>query len=597
MNNTMFHRGPDDEGYLVDGNFGFAQRRLAIIDLVKGVQPIYNEDRAESVICNGEIYNYKDIRKELGSNGHKFTTNSDTEVIVHLYEEMGLDFASKLEGMFAIALWDSRERKLILCRDRTGIKPLFYYLDESKLVFASELKSILLNKELDLDINMEALCDYLCFGYIPGPKSIFGKINKLEPGELMVVNEQGKAAHKRYWVLDCNDTVILSKSETVKRAYELIENAVKSQLVSDVPFGVFLSGGIDSSIVAAMMAKNLREKLKTFSIGFETSEYNELDRARIVAESIDSDHHEFIVSPDIESTILKLSEQYDEPFADPSAIPTYFVSKMAARHVKMCLSGDGGDELFGGYRRYGISLNHLWYDNIPTILKDIAGVLSNKMPFGMKGKVKLNALSLNRYERYVAGLCICNADTMRLLLRKHLFGSMDRYTSSGNLTAKFRNGFDFVNQMGMVDFKTYLVDNNLQKVDRASTLNSLEVRVPFLDRKVIEYAYSIPGHMKIENGNLKAILKKVAKMVLPSEITKYPKKGFSVPIKYWLRNELNGFLRDIIFSRDSFLADYCNAAFVKDIYEMHTRGDVDYSRLLWSIMNLELWARNYYGKN
>ena len=595
MNDTLYHRGPDDDGYFIEGNIGFGQRRLSIIDLESGKQPIYNEDKSIIAICNGEIYNYKKLTNYLRKKGHHFTTQTDVEVIVHLYEEMGTEFPNILEGMFAIALWDKNTQKLVLCRDHTGIKPLFYYLDNDAIFFASELKAIKINKNIDLEINLEAVSDYFSFSYIPGPKTIYKNCKKLDPGSIMIFDKNGLVENKKYWnVYDFNKHEIKSKNEYVNDVFDLINDSVKSHLVSDVPFGCFLSGGIDSSIVAAFMAKNLGSQLKTFSIGFDIGEYNELNRARIVANALNSEHHEELLKPNIENIIMKLSHQYDEPFADSSAIATYLVSEMASNHVKMCLSGDGGDELFGGYRRYQVAINNQWYDDIPNIVKKLCKRTSDTFPNGFPGKARLKSISQNKYNRYIEDLTVFNSETEKYLFNKSLNTSLSNYKSNLYFNNNQGENIDFINELCLMDFVTYLVDSNLQKVDRASMLNSLEVRVPFLNRALIEYAYSIPGSVKINNGNLKIILKEIAAMILPKEIIKFPKKGFSIPIKYWIRNELNIFLKDIILDRNSLMYDYIEYDYVNNLFLMHNTKNCDYSRHLWSIINFELWIRNYY---
>ena len=598
MNNTLYHRGPDDEGYFIEGNIGFGQRRLSIIDLESGKQPIYNEDNSIIAICNGEIYNYKKLTSDLRKKGHHFSTKTDVEVIVHLYEEMGTEFPNILEGMFAIALWDKNTQTLVLCRDHTGIKPLFYYLDEDAIVFASELKAIKINKDIDLELNIEAVSDYFSFSYIPGPKTIYKNCKKLDPGSIMVFDENGLVENKKYWnVHDFNKYEIKSQNQYVNDVYELINDSVKSHLVSDVPFGCFLSGGIDSIIVAAFMSKNLDSRLKTFSIGFDIEEYNELNRARIVANALNTEHHEELLKPNIEDIIMKLSYQYDEPFADSSAIATYLVSEMASNHVKMCLSGDGGDELFGGYRRYQFAINNQWYDDIPNIIKKLCKQTSDILPNGFRGKARLKSISLNKYNRYIENLTVFNSETEKYLFNRSLNTSLSNYKANLYFSNSHGENIDFINELGLMDFGTYLVDSNLQKVDRASMLNSLEVRVPFLNRALIEYAYSIPGSAKINNGNLKIILKDIAAMILPKEIIKFPKKGFSIPIKYWLHNELNIFLKDIISDRNSLMYDYIEYEYVNNLLLMHNTKNRDYSSHLWSIMNFELWIRNCYKKN
>ena len=591
MTNSLIHRGPDDEGYFIEGNIGLGQRRLAIIDLFSGKQPIYNEDKSVVVICNGEIYNYELLRNELKKKGHSFTTNTDVEVIAHLYEEEGINFPKRLEGMFAIAIWDKKKHTLLLCRDRSGIKPLYYYLDGDKLCFSSELKSFFQYNDLSLEINNEAIAEYFYYSFIPGPKTIFKNCFKVNPGTIIKINQNKQFSKINYWNVNSLDIIDFGNENIIDKTYKLIDNAVKSNLVSDVPFGCFLSGGIDSSIVAAFMSKNMDQPVKTFSIGFDDPKYNELDKARIVAESINADHHEAVLSPDIEDIIIKLSKQYDEPFADPSAIPTYLVSKMASDSVKMCLSGDGGDELFGGYTRYNNGMKNLYYDKIP--FKPIIKALAYQLPYNSRGKTRLSLLSQKRYNRYADALGIMSYIGLNKLFNKDFRNHIQDYNVQKSALKYITPKTDYINQMGIIDYSTYLVDSNLQKVDRASMLNSLEVRVPLLERAVVEFAYSIPGSKKIVNNDLKIILKQVANKLLPKKISEFPKKGFSVPIKDWSRKELKPMISEIIFSKDSYIYNYLNMQTVEKIYNYHNKNKVDNSRLIWSIMNFELWAINY----
>ncbi len=548
MADCMIHRGPDGEGILLNGNVGFAMRRLTIIDLETGNQPIYNEDGAIGVVQNGEIYNFKEVREELTSKGHKFSTASDTEVLVHAYEEWGTDSPKHLNGMFAFAINDSRNNTQFFARDRLGIKPFFWYLDADKFMFASEIKALLQDSEFPGELNEEGVWDYFSFGYVPAPGSIFKGLHKLEPGCSLTLKD-GKVKIERYWELDAQaESKVTDEDSLLEELEELLFKSVEERLVSDVPFGAFLSGGIDSSLVVAMMSRAMDMPVKTFSIGFEEFGYNELDKARIVSDLYKTDHHEYIVKADAVEILPKLARQYDEPFADSSALPTYYLSKMARQEVTMCLSGDGGDELFGGYNRYLPYVNGA-SGELPAALKSPAKFLSGLIPFGTPGKNKLRWSGMDRYERYIDQMSFYPNQIKKNLFAKDFLNGNSIPNSYDKLSGYYKGTEqrDPLTRVSKLDVHSYLVDNNLQKVDRASMLNSLEVRVPLIDYKVAEFALSVSSEFKIRGKIKKYLLRKLAEKLFPEEIFKQEKKGFSIPVAKWLRGDMKQFSRDLLF--------------------------------------------------
>jgi len=592
MADCLLHRGPDGEGILLKNNAGFAMRRLAIIDLKTGNQPIYNEDGTIGVVQNGEIYNYKEVRDELRSKGHNFATDSDTEVIVHAYEEYGKDCPNHLNGQFAFAINDTKTDTQFLARDRLGIKPLFWYSDTEKFMFASELKSLIQDNDFPAILDEEGVWDYFSFGYVPTPKSIFEGVNKLEPGCSLTLRD-GIIIIDRYWKLEANEELDISdESELLSILEGLLQKSVEDRLVSDVPFGAFLSGGIDSSLVVALMAKTMNMPVKTFSIGFEEFGYNELDKARIVSDLFNTEHHEYIVKADAVTILPKLAIQYDEPFADSSALPTYYLSKMAREEVTMCLSGDGGDELFGGYNRY------LRYANggaseLPAIFRQPAKMISNLMPHGTSGKNRLRWFGMDPLERYIDQMSFYPNQIKDQLFSHEFLNGSAKKNSYDKLRGYYKGteNRDQLTRVSNLDIHTYLVDNNLQKVDRASMLNSLEVRVPLIDYKVTEFAISLSSKYKIRGNIKKYLLRKLAEKKFPEEIFQQGKKGFSIPVAQWLRGEMNLFSYDLLF--DGKLKDrgMFNMKFIDKVWERHQTGKDNLSSQIWALNTFELWCR------
>ncbi|MDZ7260648.1 MAG: asparagine synthase (glutamine-hydrolyzing) [candidate division KSB1 bacterium] len=601
MCDVIQHRGPDDEGYYVNTNVGLGMRRLSIIDLVTGKQPISNEDGSVWIVFNGEIYNFPQLRAELQSKGHQFVTKTDTETIVHAYEEYGEECPTRLNGMFAFAIWDNRSKRLFIARDRLGIKPLYYYFDGHRFVFGSELKSILQMPDIPRRVDPRALDNFLTFEYIPAPLSIFKDVKKLSPGHSLTLKD-GQISLRRYWELICqeNGADIEVICENLR---ELLTDAVKIRLISDVPLGAFLSGGLDSSSVVALMSRVMDRPVKTFSIGFDDVTYNELHYARIIAKHFKTEHHEFIIKPDAVELTEKLIGYLDEPFGDFSIFPTYLVSKMARDYVTVVLSGDGGDELFAGYDTYIADRLASRYQKLPGFVrKGIVAPVLNSIPPTSKKKG-----FINKAKRFVEGMALpedlCHtrwmiflssrerdqlyAEDLKQALRKE-----DPYAFIRHFFATA--GFDDpLNRQMYVDIKTYLVDDILVKVDRMSMATSLEARVPFLDYRFVEFAANIPSRLKLQGKQTKYILKRAMSQILPREILTRGKEGFSIPIKNWLKNELKPMMMDILSPSKIAEQGFFNLDYVEKLKDEHLRGVENHSHRLWALMMFGYWYEKY----
>lgn len=630
MNNTLIHRGPDDEGYFVNdgrregwearrlggkkagrlgrGNVGLGHRRLSIIDLDTGRQPMGNEDGSIQVVFNGEIYNFLDLRKQLESKGHKFITQSDTETIVYAYQEWGENFVTKLRGMFAIALWDNRLKKLILVRDRVGKKPLYYYYSKDKIIFASELKAILADSSIPRNIDIHALDAYLSFGYVPSPLSIFKNIKKLSPAHMAVCTPDGFKI-KQYWHLDMESTAETGSERDIMEELESIfDEAVRLRLISDVPLGAFLSGGIDSSAVVASMAGFMNsEPVKTVSIGFSEKKFDELKYARIVAERYNTDHAEFVVSPDALNILDKIVWHFDEPFADASAIPTYYVSEMARRKVTVALSGDGGDEIFAGYiMRYRMNrMENSIRKKIPSLVgRYILGPISNVypkadfLPRPLRLKSFLSNLSHSFEHAYFQDMSFYFLPEMKQKLYtlefKSKVSNYNAFDVLGRHFAENKNS-DITTRVQYVDIKTYLPEDILVKVDRMSMAHSLEVRAPILDHKLMEFVGKLPSSLKLKGNVSKYIFKRINENRLPNDILYRKKQGFCIPLAEWLRIDLRDFANEILFSAGSGLKDYFNMKYIKSLWGSHLSGKQDYSAPLWGLIMFELWRKKFYN--
>src|SRR5262249_10013126 len=550
MCGVIEHRGPDDEGFYIDGGAALGMRRLAIIDLNTGHQPISNEDGTVWIVFNGEIYNYRELRAEMILLGHSFRTLSDTEVIVHLYEQYGESCVTRLRGMFAFAIWDRRKRSLFAAPDRVGIKPFHYAQTPAAFIFGSEIKSVLQHPAVDRSVDPQAVSDFLSFGYVPDPKTTFAGINKLEPGHTLTLTDSAISI-RRYWDFnyDQSSQVRRSEREYVERLRELLSESVRLRLLSDVPLGAFLSGGVDSSTVVAMMAREMGQPVKTFSIGFKESSCDELGQARIVARHLNTDHHEFVVTPNVCELVREIVWHHDEPFADVSSVPTYIVSKMASEHVTVVLSGDGGDEVFGGYDRYLVDIARRKYERIPAaVRRNVFARAGRMLPRGAYGKNFLSNIALDSPDRYIDSLSYFNQPKKQDLLSADFKSLVEGYDAEDRFKDLFMqpNMADSLDRMMYLDSKTYLAGDILTKVDRMSMAHSLEARVPLLDHQLIEFAQTIPAELKVRGRVQKHIFKEVARGMIPDAIIERPKQGFDVPIKNWLNNELRVMFDEVI---------------------------------------------------
>jgi asparagine synthase (glutamine-hydrolysing) len=595
MNATLVHRGPDSGGQLVDGPVGLAARRLSIIDLAGGDQPIANEDATVHVVHNGEVYNHAALRAELEQTGHAFATDhSDTEVLVHCYEQHGLSFAERLRGMFAIAIWDARRRRLVLARDRYGIKPLYWGRTGAALAFASELKALRAAPGVARTVDPAAVEAFLAFNSIPAPLSIYRDVRKLPPGCLLVWDEGAPEPRvERYARVGPVPAAEVRDEPAPALARELLarlRDSVRAHLVSDVPVGVLLSGGVDSSALAALAAQESGERVSTFSIGFEERAFDELSRARLVAERYGTDHHELVVRPDAAELLPALVDAFDEPFADSSALPTYLVSKLAAGHVKVALSGEGADELFGGYYTYVADLLAARVGRLAAAARPAVELLpsgSGKVPFEYKAKRFARGAALPPLERHHAWKEIFSDDARAELLarRDRTRDPLDAYRERYAETA----GAEPLARLQDVDLGIYLVDDLLVKTDRASMACSLEARVPFLDAAVSDFALALPTRHKVRGRQKKRLLRMAVEPLLPREIVHGRKHGFSIPAAAWLRGELEPFARDVLAPERIARHGWLRPEAVTAVLERHVARREDLSRQLWGLIALSLW--------
>jgi asparagine synthase (glutamine-hydrolysing) len=601
MCDQIIYRGPDDEGLYVADGAGLGMRRLSIIDLSGGHQPVFNEDRSAWVVFNGEIYNFPELRPELERRGHRFYTRTDTEVIIHLYEEMGAECVQKLRGMFSLAIYDRTKRKLVLARDRLGKKPLHYALVKDKLYFGSEIKSILAVAPELAEVNAQGLLEYLYYGYVPDPLTAFTGIQKLAPGHLLEF-EKGKIQIRQYWDLPRYNThVPKSEEECLEELERRLLEATRIRLISDVPLGAFLSGGTDSSTIVALMARASSAPVKTFSIGFTKNDFNEAEYARIVARKFGTDHHEMILEPDVVETVEHLTSSLEEPFGDSSMLPTYYVSRMARQHVTVALSGDGGDEIFAGYDRYRIHSNRRFFEYFPDWgRKFFRDQIFPLLPRGMQGRGFSYNVSLPWRERYVDGLSFVPAfERTTPLLSDDFRQILRRSDDPQNVLLRYfakAPARDPVSELLYVDTKTYLAGDILTKVDRMSMLNSLEVRAPMLDHKFIEWVTGLPPEWKLRGSSQKYILRKLAERVgVPGAALNRPKQGFSLPLVHWMRNELKDMLMILLEPR-SLQRGYFEADGIRKLMNDHLYTGRDLTGRIWRLLMFELWHRNFLEK-
>jgi asparagine synthase (glutamine-hydrolysing) len=603
MCERMVHRGPDSEGLMVASGVALGMRRLAIIDLVTGEQPVYNEDRSVAVILNGEIYNYRELRDDLEKRGHSFRSASDTEVLPHLYEEYGTEMLQHLNGMFAFALWDAKRRRLLLARDRFGEKPLYWGVFDNTLLFASEPKVLLAYPAVRPSVNLQALRQYLSFDYVPAPLSIYEGVNKL-PAAHSLTLEDGRIEVERYWRLSYKKhEPVPSEQEAAEHLRELLADSVRMRLVSDVPLGVLLSGGIDSSMVTALAVRASSETVKTFSISFAEGSFDESTYARAVAKFLGTDHHEERFSADLAAGLVsEIGSWMDEPLSDPSLLPTYLLSRFTRKHVTVALGGDGGDELFAGYPMYlGHRLAEL-YAKVPRVLRrglvePVVGMLPVKtknLSFDYRARRFVSGADREPVARHHTWFGSFTPDEQRELLTNEV-----QQASDGDVYRDARamcqdcDASDLIERMQCLDTQLYLAEDILTKVDRASMAVSLEVRAPFLDPRVAEYAASLPPKYKLRGRKSKYILKQAASGLLPPFVARRRKKGFGVPFAEWLKGKLRPLARDLLSPERVRRAGVFNPEYVARLQDEHERGVANHRKLLWTLLSFELWHESF----
>jgi asparagine synthase (glutamine-hydrolysing) len=594
MAGTLSHRGPDDQGVYVSKGVGLGHRRLSIIDLSGGHQPLSNEDGSIWIAFNGEIYNFEELNKQYLAHGHEFRTRCDTETIVHLYEELGEDCFQKLRGMFALALWDGRRKKLILARDRIGKKPLFYSWNGRRLVFGSEIKALWPAGGISKELDYEAVSDYFSYQYVPAPKTIYQDVRKLRAAHFLVV--EGETLREQpYWDLTFNAVRESTEEQWCEQFLHEYRQAVKMRLISDVPLGAFLSGGVDSSSVVALMSE-IERPVTTCSIGFAEEKYDEAAQAKQFAATVGARHFEYVIRPKALELLPKLAWHYDEPFGDSSAVPTYYVSQVARQNVTVALSGDGGDENFAGYGRYRLTM---WEERLrsyfpPGLRRGVFGPLGAAYPkLGwapriFRAKSTLQSLSLGLIDGYISSGSCCPPAMKQRLFTPDVLSRLNGYNSIDVAREHFNRAdtLDPLSRIQYVDIKMYLVDDILAKVDRASMANSLEVRCPLLDHKLMELIAQMPSGMKLRNGQGKYIFKKSLERLVPSSLLYRPKKGFAVPVAEWFRGELKEFAFERLMNQEDGLL---NNRFLRGCWNQHQRGQRDWSALLWCALMFRTW--------
>ena len=605
MSDAIIHRGPDDEGFYVKDDIGLAFRRLSIIDLNTGNQPIHNEDSTVWVVFNGEIYDYVELREDLIEKGHSFYTRSDTEVIVHLYEEYGTEFPLHLNGMYAIALWDEKKKRLLLVRDRPGIKPLYYAETNDGIMFASEIKA-LLKGGVSRATDHEAINQYLSYGYVPSPLTGFEAIRKLDSGHMLICSGNS-CSKKEFWDLTENSFAIedFNEDEMADRLIEELKMVINRQVRSDVPLGIFLSGGIDSSLIASVAAEKCNLKLNAFTIGFEEASYNELGNAKIVADRLGLPMQEYILSEsEIFGEIENIMSFLDEPLFDYSVIPVYFISKLARSHVKTVLGGEGGDELFGGYQTHYLHRITEWYRKIPRAMRNGIRSVVNRLP--ESHSYLSTAYKLKRFtygaefpydEAHYRWKVLFDADEKQKLLNDDFLQNIADpepfYVMGGYFERAQKKGLSIEEQLMYIDFKTFLQDDPLQKTDRMSMANSLEIRVPLLDNAILDFSRKVPLNKKIKGFQTKYLLRKALSKFQPSAIAFGKKRGFTPPLALWIKNGLKEYMLDSLSAESVANLGFLKHDYITNVIDDHINGRAENSRLIWSLIALVSWHRNY----
>jgi asparagine synthase (glutamine-hydrolysing) len=589
MCDAIRHRGPDDSGYHVAPGVAIGMRRLSIIDVAGGHQPMTNEDGTVHVVFNGEIYNYQSLRARLLAGRHRLTTSSDTETLVHLYEDHGAGLARELRGMFGFAIWDDRRRRLLVARDRLGIKPLYYWPTRDGVAFASELRALVTLPEFPRTIDPDAVVDYMAVGYVPEPRTIFAGVHKLLPGHLLEWTRDAGVRTERYWSPAVAENTRITEQEAVEETRRLLDESVRIHLLSEVPLGAFLSGGIDSSGVVATMARISDRPVRTFSIGFAEREFDESEHAAEVASALGTEHTQLVVRPDAELLFEQVARALDEPFGDPSALPTFLVSYLARRDVTVALSGDGGDELFGGYTRY-FELNGA--RPLPPIARSVLRNVALRLPHATYGRNRLLSLGRTMRGRYAGTVALPLREAEGGLLREDVARravpfdkTLDRWFTDGSAR-------DFMTQLMIVDVQSYLPGDILTKVDRMSMAHSLEARVPLLDHEIAEFALSLPPSLKFRDGVGKWVLRRALGDRVPDEVFRRPKQGFDVPLRDWFRGPLAHRLA-ALSDRSSAVYDFVEPRAVERIVQEHRVGRRDHARTIWRLVMFDQWSRLY----
>ncbi|MEE8415690.1 MAG: asparagine synthase (glutamine-hydrolyzing) [Desulfobacterales bacterium] len=600
MCDVITHRGPDDQGYFIEENIALGMRRLSIIDLGAGHQPIYNEDKSVVVVFNGEIYNYKELRKDLENRSHRFYSHSDTEVIVHLYEEHGEKCIDHLRGMFAVALWDKKKRRLLLVRDRVGQKPLYYTIAKDTLYFGSEIKQLIISDEVERELNFESLDTYFSVGYVPGPETLFRNIGSLSPGHYMKVENGVHSIHK-YWDINYSEKLeTFREAEIIEKLQELITEAVRLRLVSDVPLGAFLSGGMDSSTVVGIMSKISNSSVKTFSVGFPPGKFDESPYARRVAKHFQTDHYEYTMEKLSTDLLEHLVWHHDEPVGDSSCIPLFLLSRLAKQHVTVALSGEGADELFAGYHQYPLERLGQYYDLLPKSAKHIIYKFVKALPLSNKFSRPLHGFWAAKQDPSYRSVCwmgVFNEEEKKKLFNPAAGFISDRPYSAFSSYWHNTTANNYLEKALYVDEKIYLPDDLLMKVDKMAMANSLEVRSPFLDHKLIEFVAQIPERMKLRGSIGKYVLKQAVKQIVPEEIIQRRKHGFNVPIQTWLTGWLEEYARDILSESNLRQQGIINPEYVHDLWSSMRGNTYNYDRRIWLLLMFQIWYGIFIERN
>lgn len=606
MHEAIYHRGPDASGIYLDEHIGLCHRRLSILDLSEaGNQPMYSADGNLVIVFNGEIYNFLELRADLAAEGVKFTSHTDTEVILALYAREGVECLQKLNGMFAFALWDKVKQELFIARDRLGKKPLYYFEDNGRFAFGSEIKAILALDNIPREIRLDAVFDFFAYQYVPDPKSIFKHIHKLPPAHYLVLNKEGFSIHE-YWDLSFKEITVASEESYKQQLKTLLEKVTKQRMISDVPLGAFLSGGVDSSGVVAMMAEASDKKVKTCTIGFDNKDFNEADFAREIAELYDTEHHEFTVHQNVSDRLEHIVSFFDEPFADPSLVPTYFVSELARKAVTVALAGDGGDEMFAGYEKYSIDdvenkLRSKFPEAIRKSVFPSLAKLAGKVPgtVGRKAKSLLTSLSHEPAMGFYITNSMMTDEMWQSLVKPDVAEQLADYHPSQYTLDMYNkaDGPDHLSKVLYTDIKTYMTGDILVKVDRMSMANSLEVRAPILDYQVAEFAATLPSSQKYRDGEKKYLLKEVFKPFIPDSLLYRKKMGFSTPLDDWFRGELRELAEKLLLHEKSGLCNYLKHSQILQYWAQHQSMKHDHGIVLWSMLMFELWHKKYIVQN